>query len=196
MTIFKFEDGQTPLTPEEKDGLLLDYITTRNELNEAEQRNILVAEGWLFRSHKRDVFSEEFLKLVHKRMFSNVWRWAGAFRLTNKNIGCQWWEIAVELRNLLEDGKTWQNLETYGTDELAVRFHHRLVKIHLFPNGNGRHARLVADYLVRKLGGSRFPWGRAPGEQPSQIRRNYIRALEAADREDIRPLLVFARSGE
>ena len=196
MTIFAFEDGQTPLTPDESDGLIPEYITLRSELNEAEQQNILTAEGWLFRARRKEIFVEQFVKLVHKRMFNRVWRWAGAFRLTNKNLGCEWWEIAPELHNILRDAAAWIEHRAYEADEIAVRFHHRLVKIHAFPNGNGRHARLMADYVVQSLGGNRFPWGRTQLVQPSEIRQRYIRALKAADQEDITSLLAFARSSD
>ncbi|MGH2564811.1 MAG: mobile mystery protein B, partial [Ginsengibacter sp.] len=140
-------DGQTPLDEDEKEGLLIKTIATRGELDEFEQQNIEQAVLWtLSRSFKADaVFTEDFLRALHKRMYSNVWAWAGEFRKTNKNIGVDKWQIPTDLRNLLDDTKFWYANNTYSPDELTIRFKHRLVSIHCFPNGNGRHSRLMAD---------------------------------------------------
>jgi fido (protein-threonine AMPylation protein) len=83
---------------------------------------------------------------------------------------------------------------TYPTDEIGVRFHHRLVFIHPFPQGNGRHARLAADLLIVSLGNTRFSWGSANLVEPAGARASYIRALRSADGHEIEPLLSFARS--
>ncbi len=187
------DDASTPLTPEERRNLIPAYITLRHELNEAEQRNILQAEQWAFR-RKRNVLSEDFLADLHRRMFGKVWRWAGAWRRTERNIGVEAYKIAVELRQLLEDCQYWIDHQSYPADEAAARFHHRLVWIHPFPNGNGRHARLAADLLLVTLGRPRFSWGRANLVNASDTRRTYVEALRAADRFDLRPLLAFVRS--
>lgn len=187
------DDASTPLTPEERRNLIPAYITLRHELNEAEQRNILQAEQWAFR-RKRNVLSEDFLADLHRRMFGKVWRWAGAWRRTERNIGVEAYKIAVELRQLLEDCQYWIDHQSYPADEAATRFHHRLVWIHPFPNGNGRHARLAADLLLVTLGRPRFSWGRANLVNASDTRRTYVEALRAADRFDLRPLLAFVRS--
>ena len=152
-------DGSTPLTEEELEQLIPSYITLRHELNEAEQANILEAEDWAF-SRKRDALSERFLDNLHKRMLGRVWQWAGEHRQSNKTVGVDAYRIPTELRQLLNDCHYWLDNSTYEPDEIAARFHHRLVLIHPYPNGNGRHARLATDLLLVKLGRSRFSWGR------------------------------------
>jgi len=187
------DDAATPLTPEEHAQLIPTYITTRAQLNEAEQINITEADLWAF-NRKRDVLSEEFLRKLHKRMFRKVWKWAGTFRTSERNIGVDAYRIGVELRTLLEDVAYWMANNIFAPDEIAARFHHRLVLIHPFPNGNGRHARLAADLLAVKLGQKRFTWGSANLVQPAATRSTYVAALKAADNHDIAPLSAFARS--
>lgn len=185
--------GGTELTAQEREGLIPSYITLRSELNEAEQANILEAEEWAF-ARKRDPLEEKLLDTLHKRMFGNVWKWAGTHRITGKNIGVDPYRIATDLRQLLDDCRYWIEKETYESDEIAARFHHRLVSIHCYPNGNGRHARLAADLLLKKLGRKRFTWGGKSLVDLNQTRKRYIAALQAADRHSIDPLLDFVRS--
>lgn len=187
------DDAATPLTPDERAQLIPTYITTRAQLNEAEQANIADADLWAFR-RKRDVLGEAFLLNLHKRMLNGVWKWAGSFRQTERNIGIQAYRIGVELRQLLNDVRYWVEHQTFSPDEIAVRFHHRLVFIHPFPNGNGRHARLAADLLAVQLGQERFSWGSANLVTADETRATYVAALKAADAHDIGPLLAFARS--
>jgi Fic-DOC domain mobile mystery protein B len=187
-------DDATPLTPEEQRDLIPAHISYRRELNEAEQENIARGQDWALRRRRRDPLSEKFIKDLHKRMFGEVWRWAGDFRRTERNLGISPYEITVALSQLLDDVMAWIQHRSYSPDEIAVRFHHRLVKIHPFPNGNGRHSRMMADLLVMELGRDRFSWGRANLQQASDARRHYIDALHAADGYDIGPLLAFARS--
>ena len=139
-----YSDGQTPLDEDEKEGLLLHAVATRGELDELEQQNMEQAMQWTMgRSFKPGVvFSEQFIRMLHKRMFGQVWGWAGEFRKTNKNIGIDKWEIPVALKNLLDDAVYWYANNTYAPDEMALRFKHRLVSIHCFSKGNGRHSRL------------------------------------------------------
>lgn len=191
--LFDQDDAATPLTPEEREGLIPSYISLRHELNEAEQANILEAGEWAF-ARKRDVLHEIFLKGLHKRMFGRVWRWAGEFRLTERNIGVAPHRIGVDLRNLLDDCRYWIEHDTYPLDEIAARFHHRLVSIHPLPNGNGRHARLATDLLLAGLGQPRFSWGRVNLVDAGKTRRAYVAALRAADGHDIQPLLEFVRA--
>ena len=174
-------------------GLIPSYITTRAELNEAEQANILEAELWAF-SRKREVLHVGFLNRLHKRMLGHVWRWAGQYRTTGKNIGVEAWRIGMDLAALLEECRYWIEAAVYEPDEIGARFHHRLVMIHPYPNGNGRHARLAADLLVTGMGQERFSWGRMNLVEPSQTRDEYLAALRAADNHDIGPLLAFVRS--
>lgn len=184
----------TPLTDEEKRDLLPAHIAYRRELNAAEQENIVRALAWLQGRRGRNLLDEGFIKGLHRQMFCDVWRWAGRFRTTARNIGVEHWRIAVELRVLLDDVRTWIANNVYGPDEIAVRTHHRLVQIHPFPNGNGRFARLFADLLVERLGQPAFSWGRSSLIAAGDLRRQYIAALRAADNHDIAPLLAFARS--
>ncbi|MCH8073731.1 MAG: mobile mystery protein B [Proteobacteria bacterium] len=186
-------DAGTELTEEEREALIPSYITLRGELNEAEQANILEGEQWAF-ARKRDVLAEQFLINLHQRMFGNVWRWAGQYRSSGKNIGVDAYRIPTELRQLLDDCRYWVENNTYKTDEIAVRFHHKLVWIHLYPNGNGRHARVAADLLLKSMGRERFSWGGKNLVDDGKTRKHYIAALQAADEHDIGPLLEFVRS--
>jgi Fic-DOC domain mobile mystery protein B len=187
------DDAATPLTQEERAGLIPSYITLKQELNEAEQIGIADADRWAFR-RRRDVLSEQFLLDLHRRMFGDIWRWAGKFRESPRNIGVDHWAISVELRQLLDDVRVWITERTYPPDEIAVRFHHRLVLVHPFPNGNGRHARLAADLLAWSLGQEHFSWARSDLASASETRKRYVAALRLADRHDMGPLLAFARS--
>lgn len=187
------DDAATPLSEEEREGLIPSYITLRGELNEAEQANILEAQEWAF-ARKRDVLHEKFLNNLHERMFGNVWRWAGSYRRTGKNVGVDAYRIPLELRQLLDDCRHWIDHETYEPDELAARFHHKLVWIHSYPNGNGRHARLATDLLLASLGRERFTWGSENLVSPSKTRQCYIAALRDADNHNIQSLLRFVRS--
>jgi Fic-DOC domain mobile mystery protein B len=192
--IFHADDDATPLTPEEREDLIPTHITLRRELNELEQANIAKASQWAF-ERKRDVLDEGFLKGLHKRMFGDVWKWAGEYRKTEKNFGVNPpFRIQPEVRQIIEDAKYWIANKSYPTDEIAVRLHHRLVAVHPFPNGNGRWSRLAADMLIVQLGGKRFSWGGANLQAEGEVRRNYIDALHAADNHDLGPLIAFARS--
>ena len=191
--IFDQPDDATPLTPEEMRDLIPAHIADRNDLNEAEQENITRGQDWAL-GRRRELLSEKFIRDLHKRMLGDVWRWAGDFRQSERNLGIPFYEIPVAIRQLLGDVKAWVEYKSYPPDEIAVRFHHRLVQIHPFPNGNGRHARLMADLLVMSLGNERFSWGRGNLRDVGAMRKSYIEALQAADNHDIGPLLAFARS--
>jgi Fic-DOC domain mobile mystery protein B len=188
-----YPDGATPLDPDEMEGLRLRHISTREELNEVEQANIESGLVWLSRQRRPDVLSEDFLCALHKRLFGEVWDWAGTFRRTEKNIGVDPLQIAVELHKLLGDARYWIENGIYGPAESAIRFHHKLVFIHLFPNGNGRHARIAADALLEKmLGGRSIDWSGGHDLQAMNPRRTqYLTALRAADGHDFHPLLAF-----
>ncbi len=191
-----YSAGQTPLNEEEIDGLKITHISTQNELNEFEQLNIETALEWLIRSKPKleRVLTEKFIKQVHKKMFDQVWKWAGEFTKTDKNIGVPWHQIGFELKYLLDDTQYWIRNETYPPEEIALRFKHRLVAIHCFPNGNGRHSRLIADTIMSTIFKLEpFVWG---GHQldKKQIRQHYIKALQLADQGEMKALLSFARS--
>jgi Fic-DOC domain mobile mystery protein B len=191
--LFDEPDDAPPSTPEEMRELIPAHIAYRRELNEAEQENMARAQDWAL-NRRRDLLTEKFIKELHRRMLGDVWRWAGRFRTSERNLGISFHEIPVALRQLLDDAMAWVEYKSYPPDEIAVRFHHRLVKIHPFENGNGRHARLMADLLVMRLKGERFSWGSANLQDAGEVRQRYIAALKAADDHDIGPLLAFARS--
>jgi Fic-DOC domain mobile mystery protein B len=190
-------DGQTPLDEDEMEGLLIPSIATRAELDEFEQQNIEQAMQWtLGRSLKPGViFTEDFIRTVHKRMYGDVWAWAGSFRNTNKNIGVDKWQIPIELKTLSDDAKYWYENNTFPPDEMALRFKHRLVSIHCFPNGNGRHSRLMADIIIDKIYGQPlFSWGTLKDTNEGDARKSYLKAVKTADQRDYSLLLAFARS--
>ena len=187
------DDANTPLTAEEREQLIPSYITLRHELNEAEQVNIGNALGWAY-ARRRDVLDQNFLNILHKRMFGDVWRWAGQYRTTARNIGVDAYRIAMDIGQTIGDARYWITHQTYSPDEIAVRFSHRVVTIHPFPNGNGRFSRLVGDLLAHQLGQPAFTWGRANLVNAGATRADYVKALRAADNHEIEPLLLFARS--
>ena len=193
MTLFDAPPGSTPLSPEDQRGLRLSWITTRQELNEAEQVNILAGRAWALRS-RVDLTAERYLLRLHQRMFGDVWSWAGKFRVRETNIGVLPHQIPTRLREFLGDVAYWLAHETYPPDELAARFHHGLVLIHPFANGNGRHTRLAADLMCRRLGHAPFTWGRNSLDTAGKTRQSYLAALRSADQHDLAPLLAFVRS--
>jgi Fic-DOC domain mobile mystery protein B len=186
-------DANTPLTIEEREQLIPSYITLRHELNEAEQINIGAALRWV-EARNRDVLDREFLRELHRQMFGDVWRWAGLYRTTARNIGVEAHRIAADVQHAVDDARYWVEHHTHSSDEIAVRFSHRLVAIHPFPNGNGRFSRLVGDLLARQLGRPPFTWGRQDLVTAGETRARYIEALRAAAGHDFEQLLIFARS--
>lgn len=191
--VMGYPDGATPLDPDEMEGLRFKHIATRGELDQLEQANIIEGMNWLKKQKIPDVLTEGFVCDLHKRLFGQVWKWAGSFRKTEKNIGIDPRQVAIQLRQLLDDTQYWIDNDTYPPKELAAKFHHKLVYIHLFPNGNGRHARIMADAILTKLmnkpaidwaGGHRL-------EEMSERRAQYISALRAADGHDFGKLFNF-----
>lgn len=193
---FHYAPGATPLDPDEAAGLVPTHITTQGDLNAWEQINIVQGDRWAARQKKRDLLDEGFIRDLHRQMFDKTWQWAGTFRKTNKNIGVDSTQVAVKLRNLLDNTKYQIENHVFDADELAVRFHHQLVWIHAFPNGNGRHSRLMADLLAMRLGRPRLTWG--GGEKSittvGELRAQYLAALRAADQGQFGDLIAFARS--
>ncbi len=195
---FDYPPGATPLDPNEVDGLIPDYITTQGELNALERENILEAVNWAHGRRHSDVLNATFALDLHMRMLSRVWRWAGTPRTSNKNIGVPKEHIATELAKLFGDAKYWIENRTYGWDEIGTRFHHRLVSIHVFVNGNGRHARILTDILLSSNGREIFSWGMKTSEGVLEVeralRQEYISDLKKADQGDYDALLIFVRS--
>lgn len=196
MTVFTTGDGNTPLSPDEQADLIPN-LATKEELNEWERSNILIAYDWALSSRtlkRQDPLTESYVRDLHRRMFDQTWKWAGIYRNTEKNIGIPAHQIRDALGALLGDVRYWVEHQTYPADETAVRFHHRLVFIHPFSNGNGRHARLMADVMAKLQDRPLFTWGGADIAQAGDFRKNYIDALRAADKGDMTSLIAFARS--
>lgn len=191
--------GQTLIEEEEREGLKIASISTNGELDEFEQQNIEQAILWTIgrKITSEKLLSEVFVKEFHARMFGEVWSWAGKFRNTEKNIGIESWKIPTELRVLLDDVKFWIENNSFPEDEIAIKFKHRIVSIHCFPNGNGRHSRLMADLIVEKVfRRTVFSWGQrnANLSNVSDLRTEYLSALKKADLSNFDKLIKFARS--
>lgn len=190
-------DGQTPLDEEEKEGLLITTISTREELDEFEQYNIEKAIQWIYsrKLKKEQLLSEKFIKELHKKMYGEVWRWAGKFRTSEKNLGVTSYKIATELKVLIDDCLFWIENNTFEPVEIAVRFKHKLVSIHCFSNGNGRHSRLMADLIMEKIFVKPIlGWGGNNLVQQNNTRNHYIKAVKLADKNEFRTLIEFAQS--
>ncbi len=190
----QYPPGATPLDPNELAGLIPNYITTQGELNQLEKENILDASRWALGKTNHDCLNVTFCLDLHKRMFSKVWKWAGTTRLTDKNIGVSKEQIFPKLKILLDDTDFWIKQKTYSFDEIGARFHHRLVAIHAFTNGNGRHARLMTEILQTVNGETPFTWGNSDlyGSE-SEARRAYLAALKEADKGNYNQLIKFVR---
>ena len=187
-------EGATPLDPDEAEDLLPSHIRTRAELNVWEQENILEAAEWVRRTRK-EALEESTIRELHRRMFSDTWTWAGQYRTSNKTIGVHWPRIPMDVRNLVEDGRYWLENAVFPIDEAAVRFHHRLVQIHPFPNGNGRHARLWCDLLLMQRGRPVIDWGGGKLDRSGELRTAYLEALWSADEGNLKPLLELFLPG-
>ena len=193
----EYINGQTALSVEEMEGLKIPSISTRGELDEFEQLNIEKAIEWTIRLKIKpeELFSEKFITDLHKKMYNDVWKWAGSFRKSEKNIGIKYYLIGTELKQLLDDALYWYNNKTYSNEEIAIRFKHRIVCIHCFPNGNGRHSRLMADLIITKLFNEKyFSWGSSNLIKANEIREKYIKSLKEADSQNYEPLIAFAKS--
>jgi Fic-DOC domain mobile mystery protein B len=193
----EYFEGQTPIDADELVGIRIKTISTRKELDEFEQKNIEQAMEWaLKRKFSIDkILTEKFILDVHRKMFGDVWKWAGTIWKTNKNIGVDKFQISIELRNVLDDCKYWIEHKVYAPDEIAIRFKYRLVSTHIFPNGNGRHSRLCADILISH-GFNRpvFTWGNSSLLYIGETRQRYLHAIHEADKGMLKPLIEFSRS--
>ncbi len=188
-------EGATPLDPDDLAGLIPRHITTQGALNEWEQLNILEATKWLSKSLKRkSILTEEFVRELHLHMFNKTWRWAGTFRNSDKNIGVDWLQVAIKLNQLLGNVQYQIDNKVFPFDEIAARFHRDIVWIHAFPNGNGRHARMITDVLLTQNGYDAFTWGRMNLVEDGQVRQTYLTALRAADAGNFELLLSFVRT--
>ncbi|MFC1628731.1 mobile mystery protein B [Gemmatimonadota bacterium] len=190
---FVYPEGATPIDEDEAAGLIPDHVTLQRELNEWESQNIQKAMSWSLSRKRNHVLTLDFVRNLHKRMFNETWTWAGQFRKSDKNIGVGWDQIAVETQKLLDDTRWWLDESVYSIQESALRLHYRMVTVHPFVNGNGRHARLLADILLFNNGKPGINWGATSLDSTGTARKRYIDALRAADADDIEPLLSFIR---
>ena len=186
-------DGHTELPEDDRRGLLPTYIATRGDLYAAEERNIASALRRRRRPRTIQLLDDKYLRDLHRALLGEVWEWAGRYRQTDTNLGVTWSQVPAAVLDLVRDGRAWVDRGTYEPDELGARFHHRLVQIHPFPNGNGRHARIAANYLMQSLGREPFSWGRGLDVSTDELRARYVHALREADAGDVSELLVFAR---
>ena len=194
---FELESGQTPLDEDEIEGLLIPTISNRAELDEFEQLNIEKAFEWILTKTftLERVLTEYFIKELHKKMYSDVWKWAGDFRTTEKSIGCDPIMIGVELRKLIDDTKYWIENKIFPNNEISIRFSHRIVKIHCFPNGNGRHSRMIADLIALKCFNTKmYSWGEENITKAGEARKEYLKSLKNADENNYKDLIKFASS--
>jgi Fic-DOC domain mobile mystery protein B len=190
-------EDTTPLDPEELAGLKLSYISTQAELNAAEAVNIEAGLRWAGKRRSlEELLEADFVCELHRRMFGDVWKWAGEYRTTDKNIGIPWWQVETQVVELLRDAAAWTGggSPAWPVDEIGAQFHHRLVSIHPFPNGNGRHSRAATDLFLVAFGAEPFTWGQENLANPGEVRSRYIAALQAADERDFGLLLKFVRS--
>lgn len=196
--VITYPKGATPLDPNELNGLIPNYITTQGELNKLEQENILAAQEWVFEKSHVDIIGFSFVLELHKKMFGDVWRWAGKPRTSEKNIGVPKEQIQIHAKQLIDDLKYWIDNKTYSWPEIAARLHHRLVFIHIFANGNGRHGRLLTDVVMLAHGQKRPSWGLKSSKSninsDGQLRSRYIAALKEADGGDYKSLIEFVYS--
>ncbi len=193
----QYTDGQTSLDEDEKEGLRIKSITTQGELDEFEQLNIEKAVEWTIHANLKPekILTEKFVKDLHKKMYGDVWKWAGEFRRSEKNIGIRWTQIGIELKNLLDDTKYWIENNTFSPEEISIKFKHRIVSIHCFPNGNGRHSRMLADIIMESIFGREpFTWHQSNMVKANETRKQYIDALRKADNGNIKPLIKFAKN--
>jgi Fic-DOC domain mobile mystery protein B len=194
--VFDEPENATPLPSALRNDLIPSWVTTRRDLNEVERDNIVKGAAWARRARGDAVtlLNDAFSKKLHEQMFGDVWKWAGAYRQIELNIGIAPHLIAAGMPAMFDDVRYWVENKTYPPDEIAVRLHHRLTQIHGFPNGNGRHARMMADLLMERLGGEAFSWSSGSIQDTGELRTAYVSALKAADNHDIKPLMAFARS--
>lgn len=189
--LFDTSDGNTPIDEDEAVGIKLTWVRTRDDLNQAEAANILHARRAIRSPALDEVLDDLWLRHLHRRMFGEVWDWAGTYRLSDRNIGIEWSEVPAAVRSLVQDARAWMGDDEQQT--AVARFHHRLVAIHPFPNGNGRHSRAAADYLCNALGIPPPTWGALAYTDTAPLRTAYLAALRTADRDpnDLEPLVDF-----
>lgn len=192
--------GATPVDEESREQLQPPHhgIKTLAELNALEAGNIARGLLWLRLElpSTDDLLDQYVLRQVHRYMFGDVWTWAGAIRVREMSIGIAPDQIQEQWKMILDDTKWHVENRTWSPAETVLRAHHRTVQIHPFVNGNGRHARLIADELAESLGlgPDAFSWGRQLDVDTGDMRAEYLSALRRMDedRDDAGPLVEFA----
>jgi Fic-DOC domain mobile mystery protein B len=187
-------EGATPL--DDISGLLRRDITTRGQLDEAETLNILGAVDWIERGRLRDVFTVDFYERLHSRMYDDVWEWAGDLRSVTgarPNIGVPPEMVPIELgRVAMEFNWEWQNSDQTNLLPFIAKYHHALVWVHPFNNGNGRWSRLACDVVMKRLAKKPLiTWATDTLNVDSGERSQYINALKMADDFDLAPLVEY-----
>lgn len=189
--------GATPLSPDDLLGLKLPHVQTRAQLNEIEAANILQGQNWVSSLKVLtldDIFSRDFVIALHKNLFGDIWQWAGTFRLRELNIGVEPKNIPIDLHNFLEDAKCWLEFKHFSDLELSARIQHKLVQIHPFVNGNGRHARIFTDIVrVFLLNKKPLRWAKAKLEDMTTERAAYIAGLRKADGGDFSEMVDYLK---
>lgn len=180
---FKDRDGQTPLPPELQKGLKLKHIQNMGELDEFEEKNIAEGLVWL-KKNNENYRQYNFWEKLHKKLFGNVWSWAGKLRdheLDNPYFLLPH-HIRPALKTLEDDFEYWLKKREISFNEIAARFHERIETIHPFPNGNGRFGRILVEHFCLKEKAEVPKWGMAIKNDPKLRREKYIDALDEARR--------------
>ena len=144
---------------------------------------------------KNQTFSETLVRTLHQLVTKDTEKeWAGRYRESNVIIGGadhtppDALEVPSQMKNLMDWLKA--NKKSLHVIELAALFHHRLVYIHPFLDGNGRTARLAMNLLLMRAG---YPLVVILKND----RKKYYRVLSSADKGNPKPLVQFvAQSAE
>jgi Fic-DOC domain mobile mystery protein B len=195
--LFNQPAGASPISDEQAEGLKQTWVSTQEDLNAVEEKNFSRGRDWLFKSKREanDISRIEFLCTLHKKMLGEVYSWAGEIRRNQTNIGIESHQIRTSVENLRRDLLSWIDNQSHTEEEIAIKYHFRLVQIHPFLNGNGRLSRFLADFLNEKyFENEPFSWGRKNLILKGEARSSYLRALKDADQENLMPLIEFARS--
>ncbi|RLA29618.1 MAG: mobile mystery protein B [Gammaproteobacteria bacterium] len=188
------------VTVHDRSGLLLSSSPppSDEDINQAELVGIVEATDWAKKT-RLSPNEVKFWQRLHAQMFGQVWSWAGEWRQHEPNIGVPPQDIQPDMKNLQDDLAFWLSEKCdMAALELIARFHHRLVYIHPFSNGNGRWGRLITDVLAaRVLGMTPLTWARGGHglrDIESDERKKYIATIKAADKGEFGPLMEYLKS--
>ena len=179
--LFKDRGGQTPLPPELQKGLISKNVQTIGELDEYEEQNIAEGMVWLEDSNANSLNYSFWLRL-HKKLFGNVWNWAGEIR--SHDLGNADFlypeKVRPALMQLIGDAEYWFKNDTYPKKETIARIHEKLLTIHPFANGNGRWSRILTEYICKQNKIDIPKWNLKSKDDPQKRRKEYIEAVELA----------------